>query len=83
MSFSQLEKGQTVWRTSKETHCPDLGTQSIKQVLYVRKGTGKLRHNWKAIASFSWLEGAYSLEDHEGNLLPKPWDATHLKRYYM
>ena len=46
---------------------------------------GKLAPNWQG--SFKVLSAAgrsvYGLENMEGNELPRPWNAMHLKKFYF
>ncbi|KAJ8619484.1 hypothetical protein MRB53_028013 [Persea americana] len=46
---------------------------------------GKLAPNWQGPFRITSTAGrsAYRLEDMEGKALPRPWNATHLKKFYF
>ena len=46
---------------------------------------GKLAPNWQGPFRITSTAGrsAYRLEDMEGKPLPRPWNATHLKKFYF
>jgi hypothetical protein len=46
---------------------------------------GKLAPNWEGpykVINYQ-RSGAYYLEDSEGKPLPRPWNAKHLKKYFV
>ncbi|GER45670.1 pol polyprotein [Striga asiatica] len=48
------------------------------------KHVGKLEPNWKGPYTVDrvFARGAYELRDAAGRLLPRPWNISHLKKYY-
>ena len=59
----------------------------LKKLLLVDKNPneGKLAPNWHGPFRVVSAAGrsAYRLEDMEGKELPRPWNATHLKKFYF
>jgi hypothetical protein len=57
-----------------------------KVTLATRDSTeGKLAPSWEGPYKVISCQrpGAYYLEDFAGKVLPRPWNAEHLKRYYF
>lgn len=48
-------------------------------------GEGKLGANWEGLYKIIGLasEGAYHLEDLNGQAIPQPWNTTNLKFYHF
>jgi hypothetical protein len=46
---------------------------------------GKLASNWEGPYKVISCQrpGAYYLEDSTGKVLPRPWNADHLKKYFI
>jgi hypothetical protein len=46
---------------------------------------GKLASNWEGPYKVISCRrpGAYHLEDYVGKVLPRPWNAEHLRRYFI
>ena len=67
--------------------CFNLGDMVLRKVSQATKdpNEGKLGPNWEGpykVICHS-RRGSYYLEDTKGKLLPCPWNAEHLKKYYQ
>jgi len=67
--------------------CFNPGDMVLRKVSQATKdpNEGKLGPNWEGpykVIRHS-RRGSYYLEDTKGKLLPRPWNAEHLKKYYQ
>ena len=61
------------------------GDLVLKKVEASGKHVGKLEPNWEGPYRIVCLrgKGAYELEDMEGRNLVRPWNAIHLRKFYV
>ena len=61
------------------------GDLMLKKVEASGKHVGKLEPNWEGPYRIVCLrgKGAYELEDMEGRNLVRPWNAIHLRKFYV
>ena len=64
-----------------------LGDLVLKKVILATKDSreGKLGPNWEGPYLITEVvrPGTYRIQDLEGKVLPHPWNAEHLKKYYQ
>jgi hypothetical protein len=65
----------------------NLGDLVLQNVTITTKDPtrGKLAPNWEGPYKVirCHIAGAYHLKDFEGKALPRPWNAEHIKKYYV
>jgi hypothetical protein len=61
------------------------GDLVLRKVEATGKHVGKLEPNWDGPYRVTAVrgKGAYELEDREGMILPRPWNACHLRKFYV
>ena len=63
----------------------EAGDLVLRKVEATGKHVGKLEPNWDGPyrVTATKEKGAYELKDSEGMILPRPWNACHLRKFYV